>query len=110
MRMFLLPCLVQHRMMVAMPFREFWLMVLLTGLCSGCANQLLLYPSTEALGAGTAKPMLLGNAPEQIEVIVAQSPGMKQQGHADAYCLAFCGNATRAESIAEDSAGIWGQH
>src|SRR5262249_13184689 len=47
---------------------------------------------------------------QSIEVFRARSPGVIQAGQPQAFMLEFCGNATRAESIAKYVADRWGDH
>src|SRR6476620_5310313 len=83
------------------------LLLLLLAL-SGCADDLLLHPSTGAANAGSAERRTIDLHGRTVEVFVAQSPGAKESGEARAYALEFCGNASRAEDITDYVAKRWG--
>ena len=73
----------------------------------GCADRLLLFPSTHAINASGAQRIVVQPA---IEVWTARSPAAQQAGNVDAYVLEFCGNATRAEEITRYVAARWHPH
>src|SRR4051812_40768117 len=75
---------------------------------SGCADDLLLHPSTGAANAGSAERRTIDLRGKTVEVFVAQSTGAKASGEARAYALEFCGNASRAEYITDYVAKRWG--
>src|SRR5687768_18594461 len=74
--------------------------LLLVSIGIGCADRLLLYPSREPADAGRATPVMVNVDGRQVEVFTARSPaaaGREPEG----FVLEFCGNATRAEHIAQ---------
>ncbi|MDB5320546.1 MAG: hypothetical protein JWN40_2177 [Phycisphaerales bacterium] len=93
--------------------RRGFLVVLLAGytllmLFGGCANQLILFPSHQAIDAGTARREFVAMGGERkVEVWVDRSPGARQ-GEPKAYVIEFTGNATRAEQVASNAAWRWG--
>src|SRR5947209_7303009 len=76
--------------------------------CGGCADQWLLHPSTKTMDAKGARRVMLKDEGRKIEVFVARSRGVKSGNEPQAYVLEFCGNATRAEEVATQWAGLWG--
>jgi hypothetical protein len=73
----------------------------------GCADRLVLHPSTNPIDAGQAsRKMIVDSHGRQIEIWTARSPAVGWTGP-KAYVLEFCGNATRAEQIAQYVAGRW---
>ena len=78
-------------------------------LCNiGCADQLLLFPTTAPASFGDAQRRLIDNPGRQIEVFTAKSPGAESHAMVDAYALEFTGNATRAEYVVNSIATRWG--
>jgi hypothetical protein len=82
--------------------------VILLLLQVGCADQWLLHPSNQPIDAQGARRLMLHDSGRAIEVFVARSPGVKTGDEPVAYVLEFCGNSTRAESVASRSALVWG--
>ena len=82
---------------------------LLLHVTNGCADNLILHPSTAPASAGGAEPRIIHKDGADIEAFIAQSPGAKQTGEAKLFDLEFCGNATRAEHIAQYIADRWQQ-
>ena len=76
---------------------------------TGCADDLLLHPSTAPANFGTAQRREIEDHGRTIEVFISQSPACKNNGIADAYDIDFTGNATRAEHIADTVAKHWGE-
>lgn len=76
----------------------------------GCANRLLLHPSKHPIDAGGAVRHSLPHDGRQIEAWTARSPALAAGGEPRAYVLEFCGNATRAEEIAQFVAERWKKH
>jgi len=76
----------------------------------GCANKIILYPSTGPLPAQTAerRTVDLGDG-RVVECWVDRSPAAKRTGTPAAYSIEFTGNATRAEQVASYSAHTWGE-
>jgi hypothetical protein len=74
----------------------------------GCADDLLLHPSTYPVNAGAASRKLIEVGGKRIEIFTALSRGAKVAGEPKAFVLEFCGSATRAESITQYVAGRWG--
>jgi pimeloyl-ACP methyl ester carboxylesterase len=72
----------------------------------GCADRFLLYPSTDALSAGTAVRRAIPFEKGELEAWVARSPATLRR-EPQAFVLAFCGNAERAEWGAADTSD-WG--
>src|SRR5581483_9201623 len=71
---------------------------------AGCADRLLLYPTTDAIDAGTAVRRTICVAGANLEIWTARSSAANDPA---AYVLDFTGNATRAEWIAGDLADLW---
>ena len=76
----------------------------------GCANRMLLHPSRHPIDAGAAVRLTVPHDGRQIEVWSARSPALAGGGQPRAYVLEFCGNATRAEEIAQFVAQRWQKH
>ena len=74
----------------------------------GCADKLVLYPSTHALDARGAKRRTISFGDGVLEVLVARSPGCAKSGEPVAFDLEFVGNGTRAEWVAGPVAQRWG--
>jgi hypothetical protein len=77
----------------------------------GCADRLILYPSTEPLrvrGTSRREVPVAGGGP--VEVWTARSPGAAgtSGAGAKAFVLEFIGNASRAEYMAAAAAEEWG--
>lgn len=95
--------------------RRAFLVVLIAGytllmLFGGCANRLILFPSRQAIDAGTARRELISLAGDRkVEVWVDRSPGAAAKGEPAAYVVEFTGNATRAEQTASNAAWRWGE-
>lgn len=73
----------------------------------GCADKLILFPSTGPLPAHTAKGLEVQRGHQAIQVWVDRSPGAATTQPA-AYVIEFTGNATRAEQVATYAALRWG--
>lgn len=73
----------------------------------GCADKLILFPSTGPLAAQTAKRLDVAQQQRAIEVWIDRSPGAATTQPA-AYVIEFTGNATRAEQVATYAAMRWG--
>jgi pimeloyl-ACP methyl ester carboxylesterase len=75
----------------------------------GCADRIILYPSTEPIHnrrlTRVEVPAYEGGKP--VEIWAARSPG-GEKSEPQAYCLEFLGNASRAEWMAEDTSLRWG--
>src|SRR5687768_3803555 len=72
----------------------------------GCADRFLLFPSRHPIDAGRAEARSVEVDGRKIEVWTARSPacfGREPEG----FVLEFCGNATRAEHIAQFVADRW---
>jgi hypothetical protein len=83
--------------------------LLLVGLGVGCADSFLLHPSRAPADAGRARPVMIDVDGRKVEVFTARSPaamGREPEG----FVLEFCGNATRAEHIAQFVADRWRDH
>jgi hypothetical protein len=72
----------------------------------GCADRLVLHPSTHPIDAGRAQVRTVDLHGSKIEVCTARSPAIGWAGP-QAYVLEFCGNATRAEQITQYVADRW---
>src|SRR4051812_32567792 len=75
---------------------------------AGCADQLLLYPSTRPTSMTSAQRREIDDRGRIVEAFVAESPGAKSRGAPEAYALEFTGNATRAEYVVDYIAKRWG--
>src|SRR5947207_1147268 len=67
----------------------------------GCADRLLLLPPKGHIDAGPAKRITLPSRGQNVEVWTARSPALGDGNEPQGYVLEFCGNATRAEQIAQ---------
>ena len=74
----------------------------------GCADRMILFPSTHPVDADGAVPRTFTYDGAQIEIFTARSPGAVRSGEPAAYLLEFTGNATRAEDITSYVAHRWG--
>src|SRR3954451_14686929 len=74
---------------------------------AGCADRLVLAPSTDHRDAGEAVEQRLPFEGGQLQIWTARSPGVVV-GEPRAFLLEFCGNGTRAENIAAYLAKRWG--
>ena len=72
----------------------------------GCADRMVLHPTTHSIDAGRAVRRTLEGNGRKIDVWTARSPAVGSAGP-EAYVLEFCGNATRAEQIAQYVADRW---
>jgi pimeloyl-ACP methyl ester carboxylesterase len=77
--------------------------------CAGCADRLLLYPTTHPIDAVGAERRTFEHGGRTVEVFTARSPGVGAGSAPQAYVLEFCGNAARAESVASYVARQWGR-
>jgi hypothetical protein len=74
---------------------------------TGCADSLILHPSTAPAKAGDAQPRQIDDHGRAVEVFVAQSPACKESDPPEAYDLEFTGNSTRAEYVADLLSKRW---
>ncbi len=80
----------------------------------GCANKLILFPSTGSADADSAHQVFVplsdghgaGSGGNRIEVWVDRSPGAAAN-EPIAYSIEFIGNASRAEWVASSAAQLW---
>lgn len=78
------------------------------GLCTGgCADRLVLYPSTRPLANVMAERRMLPFAGGDLEIFVARSPGCARAEPA-AFDLELTGNGGRADHVAGGAAHRWG--
>jgi hypothetical protein len=80
---------------------------LLTTTLGGCADALILQPPPGPMNAGPAKREVIRVGGKSVEIWTARSSSA-QVGNAEVFVLEFCGNATRAEQIAQYVAMRWG--
>jgi len=73
----------------------------------GCADTLILHPPKGHIDAGRATRMTVRSNDRDVEIWTARSPAAGVDGDVEAYVLEFCGNATRAEQIAQYVADRW---
>jgi uncharacterized protein len=76
----------------------------------GCADRMLLHPSRHAIDAGNAVRLTVAHNGRQVEIWSARSSALADGAEPRAYVLEFCGNATRAEEIAQFVAQRWRKH
>ena len=76
----------------------------------GCADRLLLFPPKGHIDAGPARRTTVTSNGRAVEVWTARSPALGEGNDPQGYVLEFCGNATRAEQIAQFVADRWGKH
>jgi alpha-beta hydrolase superfamily lysophospholipase len=88
------------------------LLVLYVGLlsCGRPADRLILFPPQGPIDAGPATRQMIGAGRRQLEIWTARSPALATGDTPQAYVLEFCGNATRAEQIAQYVADRWKNH
>jgi fermentation-respiration switch protein FrsA (DUF1100 family) len=72
----------------------------------GCADKLILFPSSQPIAASGADRWTIRQSSRQIEVWTARSDPAKD-AEPEAYILEFTGNATRAEQIVTYVASRW---
>jgi pimeloyl-ACP methyl ester carboxylesterase len=82
--------------------------ILLLLVLTGCADRVLLHPSTQPATVGAAQRRTLTRDGKTIELFTEQSPGAKSRGGPEAYSLEFTGNATRAEYVVDSIARHFG--
>jgi pimeloyl-ACP methyl ester carboxylesterase len=75
----------------------------------GCADKLLLHPSTDPADAGRATARFIDVNGRHVEIFTARSPASAAR-EPEGFVLEFCGNATRAEQITEFIADRWKSH
>jgi pimeloyl-ACP methyl ester carboxylesterase len=75
--------------------------------CGPALDRLVLRPPPGAIDAGPATRQVIDAGGRELEIWIARSPAMIHGEQPDAYVLEFCGNATRAEQIAQYVAGRW---
>ena len=75
----------------------------------GCADRLLLHPSTDHADAGRAVARFIDVDGRRVEVFTARSPAAADR-EPEGFVLEFCGNATRAEHITQFVADRWKDH
>ncbi len=85
------------------------LVYVITMTFGGCANTLILHPPKGKIDAGPAKQLMIPVQERKLEIWTARSPAVGQ-GEPRAFVLEFCGNATRAEQIAQYVAQRWKNH
>jgi hypothetical protein len=73
----------------------------------GCANRFVLHPSRNPIDAGRAQRLVVPHDGNDLEVWTARSPALAEGAEPEAFVLEFCGNATRAEDIAQYVADRW---
>jgi pimeloyl-ACP methyl ester carboxylesterase len=74
----------------------------------GCADRMVLHPSTDAIDPGPATQKFIEDPQgRKIEIWTARSPAVDSSIGPQGYILEFCGNATRAEQIAQFVADRW---
>src|SRR3954469_14128186 len=73
----------------------------------GCADKFLLHPPGGEIDAGPARVRDLKWGERKIQVWTARSPALADSEDPTAYVLEFCGNATRAEQVAQYVADRW---
>lgn len=73
----------------------------------GCADRLILFPTTEPINAGDAARRTISWRGGNLEIWTARSPAARLS-EPEAFVLQFTGNATRAEHIAAYEASLWG--
>ena len=73
----------------------------------GCADQLILHPLRGPIDAGRARAITVHANGRPVEVWTARSSAAASEDDVDAFVLEFCGNATRAEQIAQYVADRW---
>jgi pimeloyl-ACP methyl ester carboxylesterase len=71
---------------------------------------MLLHPSRHPIDAGAAVRLTVPHGGRQVEVWSTRSPALAGDATPRAYVLEFCGNATRAEEIAQFVAQRWRNH
>src|SRR5438067_724345 len=76
----------------------------------GCANRLLLFPSTQPIDAGRAERHVIQVDNRPLEIWTARSTALSPEYQPQAFVLEFCGNATRAEQITQFVADRWKNH
>jgi pimeloyl-ACP methyl ester carboxylesterase len=82
---------------------------LFTMIFGGCADKLILMPQYGWIDAGTAQRQVIQMDGRGIEVWTARSE-LAQNREPEGFVLEFCGNATRAEQIAQYVAMRWNTH
>ena len=75
----------------------------------GCADKLLLHPSTDPADAGRATARFIEVDDRRVEIYIARSPAAADR-EPEGFVLEFCGNATRAEHITQFVADRWKNH
>ena len=75
----------------------------------GCADRLLLHPSTHHADAGRAVARFIDVDGRRVEIFTARSPAAADR-EPEGFVLEFCGNATRAEHITQFVADRWKDH
>jgi hypothetical protein len=80
------------------------------GLLSGCADRLLLYPSTGQIDTPGAERLVIEHRGRGIEVFVARPSTLAASEKPQGYVLEFCGNAARAEMVVPFVTDCWARH
>jgi pimeloyl-ACP methyl ester carboxylesterase len=93
--------------------RRIWLLALfaacgLSMLFGGCADRLLLYPSTQPLNLPGESSLQVAAPTGNVDVCITRSTSAS--GEPDAFVLNFTGNASRGEFEAEIVADEWAGH
>src|SRR4051812_31603429 len=78
--------------------------------CGRLADRLMLFPPAGHIDAGPARQRFIDVEGRKLEIWTARSPAIGVGGEPVAYVLEFCGNATRAEQIAQYVAQRWKNH
>src|SRR4051812_39490439 len=81
--------------------------LLLPLMLSGCADKLVLFPSTHPIHPDGARERTIPFGDGKLSIMVARSPGCDRREPA-AFDLEFVGNGTRAEWVAGPVAQRWG--
>ncbi len=79
-------------------------LALFAGLLSGCADSILLHPSRDPFVPAGAQSRIIQTPTSSIEIWTRRADPSRAP---DFYVLEFCGNATRAEYVINESAQRW---
>src|SRR5215211_3880921 len=88
------------------------LLILYVGVlsCGRPADRLILFPPKGHIDAGRAQRLVIRPDDRALEIWTARSPSLGAGDEPQGYILEFCGNATRAEQIAQYVADRWKDH
>lgn len=81
---------------------------LLLSMLAGCADRLVLYPSTHAVDPQGARRLTVAFEGGELEMFIVRSPGCLAGSEPVAFDLEFIGNGSRAEHTAAPVAARWG--